>query len=419
MRTRPGWTLLEVILALSLTTLLLSGIYGAMHLFYRGVTTTRASVERDQLARTVLRRVSDDLRSAVRYMPADTSGLSGAASGGLADAAAALGAATGSTGSSSSTPSAPSSTGSSSSGSTGSSGSSGSSDTSSETTDTTTAPAIPGVYGNSTYLQIDICRLPRPDEIAANASRGMPTSEVRTVSYSMGTGNDPNGLPALIRTEQSRAAALYGSTNGTSVDSTNSNTQVLAAEVASVEFLYFDGTEWLPEWDSTAMGSVPLAIDVRVIMRSPEQQAAADEGLLAATAADAVMADPSSVFRLVVHLPAALTPAGSSSSSGMTTDDPAAAAASSAATTPSTLTGPGSASSNTDSSSNSGGSSSSSGGTKGGGGSGATPGGGTKGGGTKGGGGGGAPPGSGTGTNGGGTTPTPPATPPTAPMIMP
>ena len=73
---RSGWTLLEMILAMALTALLLSGIYGAMHLFYRGVNSTRANVERDQLARTVLRRVSDDLRSAVRYMPADTSGLS-------------------------------------------------------------------------------------------------------------------------------------------------------------------------------------------------------------------------------------------------------------------------------------------------------------------------------------------------------
>lgn len=409
MRTRSGWTLLEMMLALALTTLLLSAIYNAMHIFYRGVNTTRSNVERDQLARTVLRRVSDDLRSAVRYMPADTSGLSGAASGGLADAAAALGAATGGTGSSGSTPSIPSSTsssgsGSSSSGSSGSSGSSDSSDTSTESTDTTTAPPIPGVYGSSNYLQIDICRLPRPDEIAANASRGMPTSEVRTVSYSMGQGNDPNGLPALIRTEQSRAAALYGSTNGTSIDPATNNTQVLANEVASVEFLYFDGTEWLPEWDSTAMGSVPLAIDVRVIMRSPEQQAAADEGLVAATAADAVMIDPSSVFRLVVHLPAALTPAGSSSS-GMTTEDPAAAAAS-AATTPSTPTGSGSSSSSANDSGSSDGGGGTGGGTKGGGGKG---GGGTGGTGTN--------PGGDTGSNGGGTTPTPPPmTPPTTPM---
>jgi type II secretory pathway pseudopilin PulG len=425
MRTRSGWTLLEMMLSLALTTLLLSGIYGAMHVFYRGITTTRASVERDQLARTVLRRVSDDLRSAVRYMPADTSGLSGAASGGLADAAAALGATTGNSGSSGSSTGS-SSTGSTGSGSTGSSSSSGSStssDTSTETTDTATPPPIPGVYGSANFLQIDICRLPRPDEIAANASRGTPTSEVRTVTYGMGQGTDQNGFPALIRTEQSRAAALYGSTTGSSVDPNSTNTQVLAAEVASVEFMYFDGTEWLPDWDSTAMGSVPLAIDVRVVLRTPDQQAGTDNTQVAATAADAVASDPSSVFRLVVHLPAALTPAAASSTP--TTEDPAAAAAAaaSAATTPASPTsGSGSSSSGTGSSS--GGSGSSGGGSKGGGGSG---------GGTKGGGGGGGGPGTGgtggagtggagtggtgtggTGSTGGGTT-TPPPTPPAAP----
>jgi type II secretory pathway pseudopilin PulG len=411
MRIRSGWTLLEMMLALALTTLLLSAVYNAMFIFYSGVNTTRASVERDQLARTVLRRVSDDLRSAVRYMPPDTSGLSGAASGGLADAAAALGAATGGSSTSGSTPSDPSSTGSTGSGSGSSSsgsGSSSSSDTSTETTDTTTAPPIPGVYGSSNYLQIDICRLPRPDEVAANASRGMPTSEVRTVSYSMGTGTDPNGLPALIRTEESRAAAIYSSTNGTSIDPTSSNTQVLAAEVAGVEFLYFDGTEWLPEWDSTAMGSVPLAIDVRIMMRTPEQQAIADEGLVASTAAEAVQIDPSSVFRLVVHLPAALTPAGSASST--TTEDPAAAASAASSATP-----PASPTSGTGSSSSSDSDSGSQGGAGKSGSSGATKG---NSGGTKGGGG---PTGGGTAPVDGGTPtpPTPPPAIPTDPTMMP
>ncbi len=435
MKTRPknirsGWTLLELMLALALTAILLSGIYGALHLYYRGVTTTRVNVERDQLARTVLRRVSEDLRSAVRYMPADTSGLSGAASGGLGDAAAALGAATGSTGSSGSGSSSTGSSGSSSgsSGSSGSGSSSGSSgsgssgsgsssdsssgDTSSssemgESTDTTTAQPIPGVYGSSNWLQIDVCRLPRPDEIVANANNGTPTSEVRTVTYTMGQGNDPNGLPALLRLEQSRAVSLYGSANG-STDT--SNTKVLAAEVASVEFRYYDTAQqqWVDSWDSTAMGSVPPAIDVRLVMRNPDQQAAADSSLDGASAEDVAVSAPDSVFRLVIHLPAALAPSASAGSAA-TTEDPAAAA-DSGATTPSTPTGGASAdtpSGTSGGSSSSGGSSGSSGGTKGG------SSGGTKGGNN----GGGTIPGGST------TTPTPPTpptpTPPTDPMMMP
>ncbi len=102
----------------------------------------------------------------------------------------------------------------------------------------------------------------------------------------MGQGNDPNGLPALIRTEQSRAVALYGSTNGSSVDPTNSNTQVLLPKWQVSSFCTLTAPNGCPSGTRRQWGSVPLAIDVRVIMAQPRATSSRQRRVVAATAAD-------------------------------------------------------------------------------------------------------------------------------------
>ena len=74
-RPRPGYTLLEIVLALSLTVVVMSAIGMAIFLHLRAVDHTRIAIERDQLARTLMRRIGDDLRSAVRREPFDDAGL--------------------------------------------------------------------------------------------------------------------------------------------------------------------------------------------------------------------------------------------------------------------------------------------------------------------------------------------------------
>ena len=72
---RIGFTLLEVILALSMTVVVMAAIGVAIHLHLRSGDKTRVGIERDQLARTLMRRIADDIRAAVRREPFDDAGL--------------------------------------------------------------------------------------------------------------------------------------------------------------------------------------------------------------------------------------------------------------------------------------------------------------------------------------------------------
>ena len=77
--------------------------------------------------------------------------------------------------------------------------------------------------------------------------------------------------------------------------------KLLAPEVTSVQFRYFDGIAWLEEWDSTELNALPRAIEIVVTLRSsdPDGQDSGeddqDEYFL-----------PESTHRAVVPLPLAI-----------------------------------------------------------------------------------------------------------------
>jgi len=56
-----GFTLLEVILALGLTSLLLAAIYSALDLYWKYTTIGHQQVERAQIARAVFQKITHDL----------------------------------------------------------------------------------------------------------------------------------------------------------------------------------------------------------------------------------------------------------------------------------------------------------------------------------------------------------------------
>src|SRR4029453_5582239 len=64
-----------------------------------------------------------------------------------------------------------------------------------------------------------------------------------------------------MRGERDRAATSWAETNG-STASVYSSAQLLAEEVVGLGFEYYDGVDWLTEWDSTASGALPRAIRV-------------------------------------------------------------------------------------------------------------------------------------------------------------
>ncbi len=47
--------------------------------------------------------------------------------------------------------------------------------------------------------------------------------------------------------------------------------QLLAAEVASIEFEYYDGVSWATTWDTATSNSIPNAIRVTIQFQPPDQ----------------------------------------------------------------------------------------------------------------------------------------------------
>jgi len=338
-RFQFGYTLLEVVLALSLTVVVMSAIGMAIHLHLRSVDTTRTAIERDQLARTLMRRIGDDVRSAVRKEPFDDSGLQslmGAAKNAAsALAGAAGGGGSGGSGAGGSSSGSPSTGGTRGTGTTGTARStgtttaagttqslSGSGDSATTGDDAAAAEAgtpasVAGLYGTATELQIDIARVPRPDEFAeAMIAGGLPPSDVKTVYYflaqsgvGLATGGETTGL---MRSEMNRATALFASQNGDYQIFTQ-NAASLAPEVVGLQFRYYDGLEWFTEWSSQDRNGLPMAIEIALVIADPTN---ADQPLEAGAIVDPTMDDvnPELVYHTVVHLPnAQLTQASTAS----------------------------------------------------------------------------------------------------------
>ena len=281
--SRRGFTLLELILSLALTAVI-AGIIGSLiQLYLTGQETGRDSVRQAQMARAILNMIAEDVRTTVRYQAFDSSGLeqllsSDTGGGGGGGGAAPTGGST--TGGATSA--------------TGASGGAASGGTASSATEAaTTAPLPPGIYGSNTSIEIDVSRLPRPDEYyptQGNTSTGtmgdMP-SDSKTVAYYVqsprtdgvqdslgqlsqqaasldsGTTAIPNG--GLVRRSVDRAVTQYAYEIGQS-DQLMRTGELVASEVLAIEFQYFDGTTWQTQWDSSTQG-LPYVVKITIAMQ--------------------------------------------------------------------------------------------------------------------------------------------------------
>jgi hypothetical protein len=308
---KRGLTLLELMLAMSLSILVVYAIGMAIHLNLRVLEARRAGIEKAQLARAILQLMANDLRSAVQYETLefdDVGDLAGAealdAAGDLTDAASAL------------------------------SGGGSVVEVLEEEEDpiTSTGGEIvsstkPGLIGYQYELHVDVSRLPRPDQyeaaMASSSSAVVATdipSDVKTVSYFVqspdqaltggGVAVSPTGQTqdadamltgmGLMRRELDRAVTAYAMEQGDMTWLQQSG-KVVAPEVVHIEFLYFDGLEWFTEWDSEALQSLPLAVDIRMMLRMNEQQT---PDLLSPQLQSSTIEDET-FYRMVVHLPVA------------------------------------------------------------------------------------------------------------------
>jgi len=302
---RRAYTLLEVILALSLAVVILGLVGVGIHVHLAVAAKSRDQVEEAQLARVLLQRIADDLRNAVPFQPASSSSSS------ASDLADAVGA---------SPLAAPS----------------GTSDSSS------TTPLSGGIYGAAQAMQIETARRPRATLVSLQTAANDPSqparlSDIRVVSYSLGAPTtldmSQQGPPStsgtgLYRHEQDRAEFVYGSQNG-QVDESDPTTELLAPEVVDLQLTYYGGTGGTAsdgttsggtsnadtttngttsdnQWDSTQQGMLPAAVKISISLRRE-----APKSLLNVLDNEK---RPAVVYSLLVSLPNASVDAGSRTS---------------------------------------------------------------------------------------------------------
>ena len=351
---RQAFTLLELILALSLSVVVLLTITMAINVYWKQFDIRRTNVEEAQLARALLRHMADDLRSAMQYSPADLTGLEAVAqNGGAGAAAAALGGGTdgGSDGNDlpggesddqqsggsgqSDSPMGGAKTGDDTGSATGGF-TEGGDDPAADEEGAATGSTV-GLYGSATELRMDVSRLPRVDQYEALlASPAVDAveipSDIKTVTYflrseeSADAANTPlsTSMPVestltgrgrgLMRREVDRATSSWAEQSGGTAAATD-QARLLAEEVIGLSFQYFDGTQWLADWNSDEYGGLPLAVEILLIMSDADPDATESPLEADTTAAGSVPTERT--YRLVVHLPTATIP----------TTDPAAEAA--------------------------------------------------------------------------------------------
>jgi hypothetical protein len=287
---RSGMTLLEVILALALSLLVLWGLSMAIDSHLRVVDRSRRHVEQALLARSLLHRIADDIRSTIRYDPQNIRVLvPQLTTQSLEDLAAQAGL--------------------------GQMDFSDIEDPEATAAETTEPPPVPGIYGNRYELYIDLSRLPRLDQFQYElvATEGSPildrTSEVKRVAYyvvrpeitAVAEAAAALSQSGLVRWELDRATSLLAAEEGTLTD-IERQVEPLAPEVLGIEFEYFDGQQWLEEWDSQAMGGLPVAI--RIALALAPEEPTSGSGLWGMFSGNSAGPAEPVIYRMLVHLPA-------------------------------------------------------------------------------------------------------------------
>ncbi|MCC9601670.1 type II secretion system protein GspJ [Stieleria sp. JC731] len=276
-RSRDAFTLLELLLTLALAVVLMTLVNAAFNFYVKNMDSSDAEMRRTMLASAVMQMIEDDLRATVHPIAIDTSALEELLKSTASSATGGSGGG-GQTG--------------------GDAEAAGTADPSVATEDeaieedsTLIGNAVvlqtPGLVGNQFQIQIDTSHLPRLEEYAVMMAAepgellDLP-SDLKTVTYyvqsadAIGVDDELSKLDGstgqssggLVRRILDRNITLFALTQG-NLSALNQTGELLAPEVASVEFSYWDGTLWQIEWNSDDMGELPLAIKIELSMIDP------------------------------------------------------------------------------------------------------------------------------------------------------
>jgi hypothetical protein len=290
-RNRVAFTLMEVMLSLSLCVVIAGLLAAATQMYLMNIEVERDELTRARAARAVLQVMAFDLRAAIQFKEIDDGALDEA----LTSAASLLG---------------------------GEGEGEGEGEAGTEPQGTQASPGEeeetyvveqPGLSGGPNSISFDISRLPRRDQFfpVVDGQTGRVVSipsEILNVNYMVGMvepnqsggGQNPEEQEpqiGLLRMEYDRAAKRFADQGGGSMP----GYEMMAQEVKGLAFRYFDGSNWAESWDSNEMRTLPVAIEITLMVdpRSAEfrrqQQQVGD--LEAAFALQE--------YRTVVHLPIA------------------------------------------------------------------------------------------------------------------
>lgn len=258
-RPRPAFTLLEVLLAAAIGVLLMGALYAALTVQLRYAANGRDVVEQSTVARAILNKMGQDIVNCVRPNPPASSsgsggsgGSAGAGTGGSGSSGAGGGSGGTGTGGSGSTASSSSSS------STGSSGS------------PTTYSC--GLQGDNGRVVLYLSRWPRELFDATAAASATPTvCDQRRVTYWLAGASD---TPLGLARQESTLTTSDDQMGTVPPDGVSDETPfVIAEEVRSLTFRFYDGSSWQDSWDGTTPGAdgktpqgPPVAVEITLVI---------------------------------------------------------------------------------------------------------------------------------------------------------
>jgi len=241
LRARYGFTLLELILAIGLTTILMAAVYGAMSAYWSLALDSYEDVERTRVAGSLFAMLSEDIQSCT-FVEQTTS----------------------------------------------------TTDTDTETdesdsgpTEVTTSTYRNGLIGTERDLVLYISRpdsslnyVPALDAVGTT-DRDSDLMIVRWLLADTSAG----GLAAAVAeaNPQDGIVTVAGLARGSGgvtgfgnaidqddFDLQSQTTSLQAEEVQEVLFAYYDGVDWLTEWNSSTLNKMPQAVKIEITLRGDD-----------------------------------------------------------------------------------------------------------------------------------------------------
>jgi hypothetical protein len=256
-RKRAGYTLLEIILSLTIAILLLSALYAAVGHQLRQAQAGRDVTNQTTVSRAIVQRIENDVVASLalsdpgRYRKQAKNAQSQQATQSGAQATQT----SGKTGQQAAAPEA---------------------EAADATSDDAGLGAVSGpvvlpfgVVGDTNSLTLFVSKVPGEIYSTRESDQGQLVSDIRRITYWMADEN-----LGLCRQEVRVATADEALAPGP--PSGDVKNFLLAPEVKKMEFRYFDGTGWADSWDSTVPGDdgitpigAPRAVEVRIGLLPP------------------------------------------------------------------------------------------------------------------------------------------------------